>query len=301
MNKHGRLLIIFISAIALLSFSSVAIAEVTYSKVLCKTSGYTCFKAKRHDSWESLWPNAQQRKVVMQVNRTNVPLYKNRIVAVPENLKTADYLDLAPFKRQIESPGEKTLIFDPSADAWAAYNAEGALVRWGAASGGASWCDDIQRSCRTPVGTFRVYHKGDEDCISTKYPLPEGGAHMPYCMFFHGGFALHGSPGAVMGYNASHGCTRLFVNDAQWLNREFVELPNSKNNYQGTKVIVRPYSSDEPAIKEASVKQAVVRVEHDEPSPVVETSAAEEPSHLPPREGNLDAVGETTTEELAPQ
>jgi len=33
-------------------------------------------------------------------------------------------------------------------------------------------------------------------------------------MFFHGGFALHGSP-SVPGYNASHGCVRLFDDDAE--------------------------------------------------------------------------------------
>ena len=40
-------------------------------------------------------------------------------------------------------------------------------------------------------------------------------------MFFHGGFALHGSY-EVPGYHASHGCVRMFVNDAKWLNEEFV-------------------------------------------------------------------------------
>lgn len=43
---------------------------------------------------------------------------------------------------------------------------------------------------------------------------------MPWCMYFHGGFALHGSY-EVPGFNASHGCIRMFVPDAEWLNQEF--------------------------------------------------------------------------------
>jgi lipoprotein-anchoring transpeptidase ErfK/SrfK len=46
-------------------------------------------------------------------------------------------------------------------------------------------------------------------------------------MFFNGNFALHGSYN-VPGYNDSHGCVRLFVNDAQWLNQEFTDGERTK-------------------------------------------------------------------------
>jgi lipoprotein-anchoring transpeptidase ErfK/SrfK len=51
-------------------------------------------------------------------------------------------------------------------------------------------------------------------------------------MFFHGGYALHGS-NDVPGYNASHGCVRLVTEDAKWLNTQFVNV--------GTRVIIKPY------------------------------------------------------------
>lgn len=296
MNTQPHWLILFIGAVTLANFPTMAQADSSYAASLCKTSGYSCIKAKRGDSWTSLWPDLEQRRIVMQVNRTNTSLYKNRLIAIPKNLSVINYLDLAPFKQQIDPPGEKVLIFDPSERAWAAYNRNGNLVRWGAASGGASWCDDIQSSCRTPVGTFRIYQKGDSDCISTKYPLPEGGAHMPYCMFFHGGFALHGSPGAVMGYNASHGCTRLFVHDAEWLNKEFATI--------GTKVIVRPYGN-RATVK--SVPHEVARSEAQDEE--IDTVAV--PQSATPREGRTnrllhqktvaDPGGETTIEEISPQ
>ena len=62
---------------------------------------------------------------------------------------------------------------------------------------------------------------------------------MPYCMYFHKGFALHGSHD-VPGRRASHGCIRMFTRDAMWLNHNFVELSNEGNQHLGTKVVVKP-------------------------------------------------------------
>lgn len=50
---------------------------------------------------------------------------------------------------------------------------------------------------------------------------------MPYCVFFNRGIALHGSP-EVPGYHASHGCVRLFVQDAEWLNESFIEIGKTR-------------------------------------------------------------------------
>ena len=59
---------------------------------------------------------------------------------------------------------------------------------------------------------------------------------MPYCMHFWRGIALHGSE-EVPGYSASHGCVRLFIQDARWLNEEFVDLPGAGGKI-GTRVII---------------------------------------------------------------
>ena len=58
---------------------------------------------------------------------------------------------------------------------------------------------------------------------------------MPYCMHFFRGYALHGSR-TVPGYADSHGCVRMFIEDARWLNEEFIDVPGE--GYQGTRVIV---------------------------------------------------------------
>ncbi len=132
----------------------------------------------------------------------------------------------------ITPSGEKVIIIDPRVHAWGAYNADGQLVRGGIATAGAHWCPDIRRSCRTKSGSFRIQSLGSSGCKSSKYPIPRGGAPMPYCMFFNGHQGLHGSYDVVDG-NASHGCVRLRVGDAEWIRFNFAAI--------GTKVIVRPY------------------------------------------------------------
>jgi hypothetical protein len=128
--------------------------------------------------------------------------------------------------------GNNVFIFDPNHVMWGAYDRNGQLVNQGRASGGKGYCADVGRRCKTPIGTFRVSRKGNASCVSSKFPVGEGGAPMPYCMFFHHGYAIHGSPD-VPHYNASHGCIRVLPSDARWLSNNFI--------YPGTTVIVKPY------------------------------------------------------------
>jgi lipoprotein-anchoring transpeptidase ErfK/SrfK len=124
--------------------------------------------------------------------------------------------------------------------AWAAYNEGGELVWWGPVSPGSGHCTKSQGECLTPSGSFRIIRKSDETCVSTVFPIrsdgESGGAIMPYCMHFWRGFALHGSED-VPGYAASHGCVRMFIQDARWLNEEFIDLPGAGGK-TGTRVII---------------------------------------------------------------
>lgn len=138
----------------------------------------------------------------------------------------------ANFPRRIRSTGERIFFFSPRHHRWAAYDESGRRVGQGIANGGATWCADVGRPCRTPQGTFRVRSKGSYDCKSGKYPLPNGGAAMPYCMHFKGGYAIHGSP-HISNRNASHGCIRVTTASAAWLSENFIN--------RGTKVVVLGY------------------------------------------------------------
>ncbi|MDR3491688.1 MAG: L,D-transpeptidase [Gammaproteobacteria bacterium] len=136
--------------------------------------------------------------------------------------------------QSINTNGRKTILIDPNVHAWGAYGADGRLVRAGIATAGGNWCPDIGRSCRTASGTFSIQSLGGPECKSSLYPRPNGGAPMPYCMFFHGSQGLHGSvPVAVVEDNVSHGCVRTQISDAEWIRYNFANV--------GTRVIVRPY------------------------------------------------------------
>ena len=129
--------------------------------------------------------------------------------------------------------GRKVFIFDPRINAWAAYDKDGTRIRTGGASGGMDYCADVNRRCRTVTGTFRIYSKKGEDCTSSLYPLETGGgARMPYCMHFSGGYSIHAAY-EVPNYNTSHGCIRVLPGAAKWLNEDFIDI--------GTTVVVNPY------------------------------------------------------------
>lgn len=133
---------------------------------------------------------------------------------------------------QIAARGEKVVLVDPREHAWGAYDAYGRLIRSGLASAGSDWCADLGRPCHTRTGTHRVRSLGSFGCKSPSFPLPRGGAPMPYCMYFNNTQALHGS--YQLGHaNLSHGCVRLRVADAKWLRYNFVNI--------GTLVVVLPY------------------------------------------------------------
>lgn len=133
-------------------------------------------------------------------------------------------LDRAPFPSSIS--GSSVIKVDLGKLAWGAYDDQGNLIKWGSASGGKNFCEDIGKACKTVTGTFTVYRKQGSSCKSNLFPVGRGGAPMPYCMHFQGGYALHG--GAVPDFNASHGCIRVPVQEAQWLNQNFVKVGKTR-------------------------------------------------------------------------
>lgn len=214
-------------------FASETILAGTYGARLCNTQGYQCVRVQYGESWESMFPNSQTRDLVKRVNRMNIEPRPGMLVAVPNDAEYSSVMNYAPFNAQIPGSGNKTILVSPRELAWAAYSEDGRLVNWGPASLGKNFCPDVNRGCQTAAGSFSIERKGNAYAKSSKFPLPYGGAPMPYAMHFYKGYALHG--GFLPGRNDSHGCVRLFVEDARWLNQEFAK--------QGTKVIVMPYGA----------------------------------------------------------
>lgn len=217
-----------------------------YGTALCSHPDYKCIKLTRGGSWASVFPDPHQRDLIQRVNRIYGYLPRGKVLAVPNNVENVSIHDVSPFPLNYEkNKGEKTVIVDQNKLAWAAYGRDGGLVKWGPISSGKDYCPDIGKGCRTLTGVFRFFGKQNSQCRSRTF----GGARMPYCMFFHKGFAMHGS-NDIPGRRASHGCIRMFTHDAMWMNHNFIEVSNAANNYKGTKVIVRELADvQRPSVK----------------------------------------------------
>ncbi|MDX1902177.1 MAG: L,D-transpeptidase [Gammaproteobacteria bacterium] len=162
---------------------------------------------------------------------SNLPTYRGQ-APYSSSFNEGSYTSMLP--GSYPTNGEKLVLVDPNIHAWGAYDENGNLVRGGIATAGADFCSDIGRPCHTRSGSFRIYSLGNADCVSKSYPVGEGGALMPYCMFFNGGESLHGSPDQMMvPQNISHGCVHLRIPDAEWIRYNFAS--------QGTRVVVKPY------------------------------------------------------------
>lgn len=211
--------ILFAAAVAVAMSWSVAAHAKSYGAKICDAPEYTCHKVKKGETWEKLFPNEEQRLTARKINRMNIKLRTGMTIAIPKEFGDS-FMDHAPFPYRTAASGDKFIYVSLPDLAFAAYDENGKLKYWGPVSGGKNYCSDVGRGCRTPQGDFAIYTKRGAGCKSSKFPIGRGGAPMPYCMFFKGGYAMHGSY-TVPGYNDSHGCVRLFIDDAKWLNTIF--------------------------------------------------------------------------------
>lgn len=221
--------------------STVYAKSMEYGALICHQPAYHCLKITRANSWNQLFPNPQQRDLVKRINRISEFLDAGMIIAVPKQLENRTLFDFSPFPLTIAPPREKIIKVDLGQLAWGAFDKEGNLVKWGPLSAGTQQCLESDKGCSTPTGVFHIQRKKGLSCFSKSLPQTisgeSGGAYMPYCMYFYQGYALHGSQ-SLPGYNASHGCIRLLMEDALWLNEIFVESANKHKHTKGTKLFI---------------------------------------------------------------
>ncbi len=144
---------------------------------LCSYPQFRCLIVHRGDTWAKLWPNPEQREIVMRLNRTNEALSQRSWVVAPRNFSNININNLSPYPMQVEATGAKWIRVDLSKQAFAAYSESGRLLRWGPISAGRDYCADVGDECTTPTGTYQIQVKKGADCFSTLFPVDtKGGA-----------------------------------------------------------------------------------------------------------------------------
>jgi len=94
---------------------------------------------------------------------------------------------------------------DLSSQRMKVYSGRRLLYTWKVSTG--------RRGYGTPTGTWRI-HRMHKRYFSRKYD----NAPMPHAMFYHRGFAVHGTTSIRrLGRRASHGCVRLHPDNARKL------------------------------------------------------------------------------------
>lgn len=198
---------------ASIGLSQLAKAQARYDNNVACEPDEICYQ---HNALE---PLLAQNTTMDKYNETAI-----QSIELAENMRS--------LPRKITAQGERVFVFSPRLLRWAAYDSQGYRVAGGKANGGSSFCPELGRPCRTPLGSHRIQRTGTAACVSKEFPIGKGGAAMPYCMFFGGGNAIHGSP-YISNKNTSHGCIRVYTDAARWLHRYFIR--------PGTKVIVLSY------------------------------------------------------------
>jgi len=112
-------------------------------------------------------------------------------------------------------------------------NNNGATFWWTISSG--------RDGFETPTGSFSV-QRLDANHFSDEYEQ----APMPYAIFFHEGFAIHGTYQGGLGRPVSHGCVRLAVPNARLL-YSWVEQYGASIDISGSTSADDYFVSDTPA------------------------------------------------------
>lgn len=189
-------------------------------------------------SWNEMFPNSNERKLIQSINRRDTLLWKDHILALPKANPPLSLLEYAPFSKTINESAGKVIVVDLNLLALGLYE-NGKLIRWDIANGGQK--KKISRNSflyHTHPGIWTVLRKGDYKTKSNLYPITcknkkVCGFWMAWATFWHkDGTAIHFSK-TLPGANVSHGCVRTTMETAKFINKW--------SDIQKTKIIIKEY------------------------------------------------------------
>jgi len=175
-------------------FALPAMAADSKSKTFKVKSSTSAYTGKKDDAyWTRVWYEKQARKGKKYKNRV---YKKSKRKSVKRSTK----------KRSVKA-GSGRVVAKVNLSNQTMTVIQGGRVKhvWKVSSG--------RKGYTTPTGTWTI-HRMHKEYYSKKYH----GAPMPHAMFYHRGFAIHGT-GAInrLGSVASHGCVRLHPSNAAQL------------------------------------------------------------------------------------
>ncbi len=189
MRKFLVLLAFVAGLFALPAFAAEKKAEI---KVAATTKGYTGVKDKAY--WTRVWYEKQARKGKRYKKR----VYKKRSSKKRRVAKRSK----RKFKSRSGYGGRVLAKVDLSSQRMNVYRGGRLLHTWKVSTGRSGY--------GTPTGTWSI-KRMHKRYFSKKYH----GAPMPNAMFYHRGFAVHGTNAiGRLGRTASHGCVRLHPSNA---------------------------------------------------------------------------------------
>ncbi len=200
-------------------------------KIFRKEITYTIdtLKSRKHiDSLLNTY-SEEQLKTILTLNRIEKKRLRPQKALVIPNCTAEDIKVYSPFPQNISSLNciPKTVLISKRVQAFGLYE-NGELVKWGPVSTGKS-------STRTPSGLNYGNYKAKRK-VSTVDPS----WILPYYFNFMNfeGVGVHQY--ALPGYPASHGCVRLYMDDAKYIFdwAEMWELKNSRIQRNGTPFMV---------------------------------------------------------------
>lgn len=214
------------------------------AKLFRKEIRYSIDSLQTKEDLDSLFNtySDEQLKTILAINRIEKNRVRvNRPLIVPE-CASEEFNAYSPFPENIEVLGciPKTVLINKRVQAFGLYE-NGELVKWGPVSTGKS-------STRTPSGLNYGNYKAKR-----KVSTVDASWILPYYFNFMNfeGVGVHQY--ALPGYPASHGCVRLYMDDAKYIFdwADMWETSGSKIARNGTPFMVfgeYDYSAEKPWI-----------------------------------------------------
>ena len=129
--------------------------------------------------------------------------YRSQRVQIQKEVWKIEQRERSLERRLSSFPGDIYINIDRSQQIMDIYKGDQLIYSWLCSTGKAGYV--------TPYGDFKPYHT-----VKMHYSKQWDMSPMPYSVFFHHGFAIHGTNYVrSLGNRASHGCVRLSKKNAR--------------------------------------------------------------------------------------